>query len=122
MLIIEKKSLGDNSASQPKEISSEQAFYSTRGRVRGHGGQGQEGNRGCGGHQKLYDSNKSTQGRGNSRGAGGAREDARSLIWMQKVVARHVESQTILKETSLGKNKDAGGCRVIMHLAAISMI
>ena len=38
--------------------------------------------------------------------AGGAREDARSLIWMQTVVAGHVESHTILKEIALGKNKD----------------
>ena len=54
--------------------------------------------------------------------AGGARGDARILIRMQTVVARHVESQTILKETALGKNKEIGSSRVIMHLAVISMI
>ena len=54
--------------------------------------------------------------------AGGAREDARSLIRMQTVVAGHVESQTIMKETVLGKNKETEGSRVIMHPAAIRMI
>ena len=53
---------------------------------------------------------------------GGAREDARSLIWIQTVVAGHVESQTILKETALGKNKEKGSSRVVMHLAVLSMI
>ena len=53
---------------------------------------------------------------------GGAREDARSLIWMQTVVAEHVESQTILKEAALGKTKEIGSSRVILHLAVISMI
>ena len=50
--------------------------------------------------------------------AGGAREDAKiseDLIQMQKVVAGHVENQTILKETVLGKNKETEDSRVIMH-------
>ena len=34
---------------------------------------------------------------------------------MQTVAAGHVESQTILKETVLGKNKETEGSRVIMH-------
>lgn len=54
--------------------------------------------------------------------AGGAREDARRLIWMQTVVAGHVESQAILKGTALGKNKETRGSSVILHLAIISMI
>ena len=87
MLIIEEKNLGDDSASQPKESSSEQAFYSGRGRGRGRGGRGQRGGRGRGGDQESYDSNKSTRGRGNSRGRGSQRgrkksdSDANSGCW-----------------------------------------
>ena len=57
--------------------------------------------------------------------AGGAKEDAKikeNLIRMQTVVAGHVESQTTLKETVLGKNKEIAGNRTIMHLAVIELI
>ena len=57
--------------------------------------------------------------------AGGAKEDAEikeNLIRMQTMVAGHVESQTTLKETVLGKNKETAGNRIIMHLAVIEMI
>ena len=57
--------------------------------------------------------------------AGGAKEDAEikgNLIWMQIVVAGHVESQTTLKETILGKNKETVGNIIIMHLAVIELI
>ena len=57
--------------------------------------------------------------------AGGAKEDAKIkeyLIWMQTMVAGHVESQTTLKETVLGKNKETAGNRIIMHLAVIKLI
>ena len=37
--------------------------------------------------------------------AGGAREDARSLIRMQTVVAGHVENQTILKRLPLERTR-----------------
>ena len=56
---------------------------------------------------------------------GGAKEDAEikeNLIRMQTVVAGHVESQTTLKETVLGKNKETAGNRTIMHLAVIKLI
>ena len=57
--------------------------------------------------------------------AGGAKEDAEikeNLIRMQTMVAGHVESQTTLKETVLGKNKETAGNRTIMHLAVIELI
>ena len=56
---------------------------------------------------------------------GGAKEDAEikeNLIRMQTVVAGHVESQTTLKETVLGKNKETTGNRTIIHLAVIELI
>ena len=57
--------------------------------------------------------------------AGGAKEDAEikeNLTRMQTMVAEHVESQTTLKETVLGKNKEIVGNRIIMHLAVIELI
>ena len=71
MLIIEEKNLGEDSTSQSKD-NFEQAFYSGRGRGKGRGGRGQRGGRGRNSYQgqnqdqESYDSNRSTQGRGNS--------------------------------------------------------
>ena len=78
MLIIEEKNLSEESASQPKE-SSEQVFYSIKGRGRGRGGRGQRGGRGRNYYQsqkqdqEFYDSQWSTRGRGNSQGKGSQR-------------------------------------------------
>ena len=76
MLIIEEENLGEESSSQGKN-SSEQVFYSNRGRGRGRGaghggGRGRGGNDQNQGQQQSY-GNQQTGGRAHFRGRGSQR-------------------------------------------------